>query len=373
MSEYWHPVPTWRTEQARVRQLVLESNELRQFLAQCFPRYVELHEQYVLDKEKYDTDLREQAEQVLATGHLWEPGCETSTSVVEVLFPTLWPTEKRTPLDSSTAELHDSVSDQLIWHIVHKATKYQNGPKEHEKKLEAIAAARVLPIYQRWRAWAESDQIYSDREGYFSRPEFAASRESGMFLQGLGAIRLVPKRLAPIDPVTCSVVEFQRFSINDQRTIMGYWLCALHDRDNTHPIILPKELRGVDSDEVEWREWLPPNRWPFKPQHMRIWIYQLSSQGSTLPSAPALTTVAIPYRPDRNDYFLLKYMSSQPKRRLQIHEICPTDGPASSKAIRTRLRRLSEMTPPLVDYPRNSKSGAALLDAGRAYVAANAV
>lgn len=67
---------------------------------------------------------------------------------------------------------------------------------------------------------------------------------------------------------------------------------------------------------------------------------------------------------DEKDIAILKFLNERPSLRRKVTDVVPGDGPQDRKAIGKRLRRLADRTPPLVDYPKGTRLGVAILPAG---------
>lgn len=68
---------------------------------------------------------------------------------------------------------------------------------------------------------------------------------------------------------------------------------------------------------------------------------------------------------DEADVALLGYLDKSPNLRRKVSDVQPDYGPLDRKAVAKRLRKLANRTPPLVDYPKNSRSGVAITNAGK--------
>ncbi len=67
---------------------------------------------------------------------------------------------------------------------------------------------------------------------------------------------------------------------------------------------------------------------------------------------------------DENDVSLLAFLNQTPTLRRKVADVLPEKGPQDRKAVARRLRKLADRTPPLVDYPKDGRSGVAILQAG---------
>lgn len=67
---------------------------------------------------------------------------------------------------------------------------------------------------------------------------------------------------------------------------------------------------------------------------------------------------------EQNDVALLAFLNRSPSLRRKVSDVLPDEGPQDRKAIAKRLRRLADRTPALVDYPKDGRSGVAILPAG---------
>lgn len=67
---------------------------------------------------------------------------------------------------------------------------------------------------------------------------------------------------------------------------------------------------------------------------------------------------------DEHDAALLEFLNRSPTLRRKVSDVLPEKGPQDRKAVAKRLRKLADRTPPLVDYPKNGRSGVAILPAG---------
>lgn len=82
--------------------------------------------------------------------------------------------------------------------------------------------------------------------------------------------------------------------------------------------------------------------------------------GDTKPPALPAGAEAI----DEYDVALLAFLNRNPSLRRKVSDVLPEKGPQDRKAVAKRLRRLANRTPPLVDYPKDGRSGVAILPAG---------
>lgn len=67
---------------------------------------------------------------------------------------------------------------------------------------------------------------------------------------------------------------------------------------------------------------------------------------------------------DEHDVALLAFLNRKPNVRRKVADVLPERGPQDRKAVAKRLRKLANRTPPLVDYPKDGRSGVAILPAG---------
>lgn len=67
---------------------------------------------------------------------------------------------------------------------------------------------------------------------------------------------------------------------------------------------------------------------------------------------------------DEHDAALLAFLNRNPSLRRKVSDVLPDKGPQDRKAVAKRLRKLANRTPPLVDYPKDGRSGVAILPAG---------
>lgn len=82
--------------------------------------------------------------------------------------------------------------------------------------------------------------------------------------------------------------------------------------------------------------------------------------GDTKPPALPAGAEAI----DEHDAALLAFLNKSSSLRRKVADVLPEKGPQDRKAVAKRLRKLANRTPPLVDYPRDGRSGVAILPAG---------
>lgn len=73
---------------------------------------------------------------------------------------------------------------------------------------------------------------------------------------------------------------------------------------------------------------------------------------------------------DEYDESLLEFLNRKPILRRKISDVLPDKGPQDRKAVANRLRKLADRTPPLVDYPKDERSGVAIFPAGIALLSA---
>lgn len=67
---------------------------------------------------------------------------------------------------------------------------------------------------------------------------------------------------------------------------------------------------------------------------------------------------------DENDVAVLEFLARTPTLRRKVVDVLPAKGPQDRKAVARRLRKLADRVPPLVDYPRGSRLGVAILPLG---------
>lgn len=67
---------------------------------------------------------------------------------------------------------------------------------------------------------------------------------------------------------------------------------------------------------------------------------------------------------DEHDVALLEFLNRNPNLRRKVSDVLPEKGPQDRKAVAKRLRKLADRTPPLVDYPKDKRSGVVILPAG---------
>ncbi len=67
---------------------------------------------------------------------------------------------------------------------------------------------------------------------------------------------------------------------------------------------------------------------------------------------------------DEPDAALLAFLNKKPSLRRKVSDVLPDEGPQDRKAVAKRLRKLAARTPPLVDYPKDGRSGVLILPAG---------
>ncbi|MCC6228379.1 MAG: hypothetical protein IT432_04040 [Phycisphaerales bacterium] len=77
---------------------------------------------------------------------------------------------------------------------------------------------------------------------------------------------------------------------------------------------------------------------------------------------PALPAGAVAI--DEHDAALLAFLNRNPSLRRKVSDVLPDKGPQDRKAIAKRLRKMADRTLPLVDYPKDGRSGVAILPAG---------
>ncbi|MBX3322010.1 MAG: hypothetical protein KF757_03355 [Phycisphaeraceae bacterium] len=80
------------------------------------------------------------------------------------------------------------------------------------------------------------------------------------------------------------------------------------------------------------------------------------------PTSPPLHDGA--YVIDEHDLALLEFLNRIPNMRRKISDVLPDNGPQDRKAVASRLRKLADRTPPLVDFPKGGRTGVAILPAG---------
>ena len=67
---------------------------------------------------------------------------------------------------------------------------------------------------------------------------------------------------------------------------------------------------------------------------------------------------------DEYDAAILSFLNRRPGLRRLVADVVPDYGPQNRKAVAKRLRKLADRTPPLVDYPKDERTGVAILPAG---------
>ncbi|MBX3404144.1 MAG: hypothetical protein KF699_12100 [Phycisphaeraceae bacterium] len=87
---------------------------------------------------------------------------------------------------------------------------------------------------------------------------------------------------------------------------------------------------------------------------------QDDNNGDAKPPALSAGVEAI----DEHDAALLAFLNRNPSLRRKVSDVLPDKGPQDRKAVAKRLRKLADRTPPLVDYPKDGRSGVVILPAG---------
>jgi len=67
---------------------------------------------------------------------------------------------------------------------------------------------------------------------------------------------------------------------------------------------------------------------------------------------------------DEHDAALLAFLNRTPGLRRNVSDVLPDNGPQDRKSVAKRLRKLADRNPPLVDYPKDRRSGVVILPAG---------
>jgi len=89
-------------------------------------------------------------------------------------------------------------------------------------------------------------------------------------------------------------------------------------------------------------------------------VFSAGDNGDAKPPALSAGVEAI----DENDAALLAFLNRHPSLRRMIADVLPDKGPQDRKAVARRMRKLADRTPALVDYPKDGRSGVAILPAG---------
>jgi hypothetical protein len=85
-----------------------------------------------------------------------------------------------------------------------------------------------------------------------------------------------------------------------------------------------------------------------------------TSDGGEKPPALPAGNEAI----DEHDVALLAFLNRNPSLRRKVSDVLPDNGPQDRKAVAKRLRKLADRVPPLVDFPKDGRSGVVILPAG---------
>jgi hypothetical protein len=89
-------------------------------------------------------------------------------------------------------------------------------------------------------------------------------------------------------------------------------------------------------------------------------VFGAGDNGDAKPKALPAGAEAI----DEYDVALLAFLNRNPSLRRKVSDVLPDKGPQDRKAVAKRLRKLANRTPPLVDYPKDGRSGVVILPAG---------
>jgi hypothetical protein len=283
MARTWDGVPTFETEQARIRKLVAESDDVRRWLIDGHHNFKPLLDRFHEDQKRFYLELLQHAERVLESGHIWEPGVENATNREEVQFPTLWPSRPQPAEGPMAIQPRPMVRRaQKIAELIHmpmKTTRRHelSGPRR-ERRAAGVALAMFRP-FLRWYVAGEADQ---HRDDYFSGPEFAELIATRRPMEGIAKVHVIPPRPRPTDPLTRDPQTFLQLTESDRFVIMCHWLCALHDIDSTMPLV-PHTVWGASPYHGgEWRGWLSNENWPLGPKAWSEWIGVLEKRAEAV-------------------------------------------------------------------------------------------
>lgn len=329
---------------------------------------------------------RQLARPVLAQGRLTDPQVTDCTPTLRVRIDSLCPVALATELQ-----------------------KFQKGASLPEALEQASAAAALAALDRASKYW---DSDLSGEQLAAMEAEDQALLAAATHVQYCWSLNVARPSdwKEPANPNSLNPVDLRQFDGADFLTIAQFWLGALADAGESRPIVREPGATGdVDTVFKAWMlgrtrsgigvenaQELPANVAEQLLEEIEKWAKsEAAARGETLTAAgngvlrdlQALlrreienssgesgeggsgvqqTKVAQP-APDAIDEYdaaILAFLNRSPSLRRKVSDVLPDTGPQDRKAIAKRLRKLADRTPPLVDYPKDERSGVAILPAG---------
>ncbi|MBX3410391.1 MAG: hypothetical protein KF859_10965 [Phycisphaeraceae bacterium] len=322
---------------------------------------------------------RQLARPVLAQGRLTDPQVTDCTPTLRVRIDSLCPVALATELQ-----------------------KFQKGASLPEALEQASAAAALAALDRASKYW---DSGLSREQLAAMEAEDQALLAAATHVQYCWSLNVARPSdwKEPANPNSLSPVDLRQFDGADFLTIAQFWLGALADAGESRPIV--REPGATGDFETDFRNCMlektrsgtsteSPQEVPLNLaeqllEEIEKWAKsEAAARGETLTAAGngvlrreienssgesgeggsgvQQTKVAQP-APDAIDEYdaaILAFLNRSPSLRRKVSDVLPDTGPQDRKAIAKRLRKLADRTPPLVDYPKDERSGVAILPAG---------
>lgn len=366
--------------QARIRALAREHGWFGDAIRAAFDDFLALWEQYLSEKLAVPERERQLARGVLAQGRLYDAKAKGDPDCILVLVNGLCPIELATALEKAGSS--DSLPIDLNQRNAAAALAALNR--------QSIRQARDLPAGEQ-ASMAKQDKAALDAGTH-------------KFVSWSIMVARPADWQEPVDPHHLSRAALSRLSDRDYLMLALHRLGGLADVGAIRPIV-PKPEDTDDSDRDLWAYHVWRSRFPIDPRseendqprlspevlpadvaeqllsHVEMWVTEEAPKqadpqtamgaiesrksmdehraNSKSPASPAGAEAI-----DEFDASLLAFLNKKPSLRRKIAEVLPDDGPQDRKAVAKRLRKLADRDLPLVDYPKDGRSGVAILPAG---------
>jgi hypothetical protein len=139
---------------------------------------------------------------------------------------------------------------------------------------------------------------------------------------------------------------------------IGEWPAILETRTHDSRWRRPDEVRISPKGRAELAR---IRRSAATPSSAPVTVDRQTGPGTLDEAQPRATADAI----DEYDVAILAFLARNPSLRRKVADVLPDMGPQDRKAVGKRLRKLADRTPALVDYPKDGRSGVAILPAGQ--------
>jgi len=275
MGSAWDGVPTFETEQARIRELVAASPKVKACLIDGHRGYEKLLSEYHADCTRFEQELSLRAEHVLASGHVWEPGIENAANRETYMWPVLWPTRLPTLSAPMAKNLPREPKDQRSFYLLRLANRSRAGIRGLTQKEEKRAASLGLRFLRAFTGARSKSPTNTSRVSPSTVNQIEQIEAKSAVVSTL-CVHVIAPRPRPANPRTNDPLEFRRLSERAQFTIMGYWLCALHDYRATIPLVGDRR-GGSPFEGADLSEWLGPEYWPLQAKAWAEWITVLQN------------------------------------------------------------------------------------------------